>query len=57
MTDEETRCVSFPRRCGGLVDEANAGGSTTLQGGVEVVDGEADVMDSGAPFGHEPADR
>ena len=42
---------------GGFVDEANAGGATTLQGGVDVIDGEADVMDPRPSLGHEAADR
>lgn len=42
---------------GGLVDEPNAGRTTTLEGGVEVIDGEAEVMDSGPTLGHKSADR
>jgi len=42
---------------GGLVDEANPGRATTLQGGVEVVDREAQVMDAGTTLGHKSANR
>ena len=41
---------------GGFVDEPNAGGTTTLEGGVEVVDKEAEVVNSRPAFGHKPAD-
>ena len=40
----------------GLVDQPNSRGAATLQGGVEIVDGEADVMDTGTTFGDELAD-
>ena len=53
---EERDAFLFRADAGGLVDEANAGGSTTLQCGIEVVDGEANVMNPGAAFGDEPAD-
>ena len=40
-----------------FVDEANTSGPAARQRSVEVVDGEADVMNPRAAFGHEPADR
>ena len=42
---------------GGLVNKANAGRTTPLEDGVEVVDGEAEVMDSGPTLGYKSADR
>ena len=42
---------------GGLVDEPNAGRSTTIERGVEVVDREAQVMDAGTTLGHKSANR
>jgi len=42
---------------GGFVDESNTGRTTTRESGVEVVDEEAEVMDSGPTFGHKSADR
>ena len=41
----------------GLIDESNAGGATALEDLVEVVNGEADVMDPRAAFGHKAANR
>lgn len=41
---------------GGFVDEAEAGIPTAPERTVQVVDGEADVMDAGAAFGDELAD-
>jgi hypothetical protein len=40
----------------GLVDQSNTRCTTTLEGIVEVVDGEADVMDAGTSSGDELAD-
>ena len=40
---------------GGFVDEPNAGCTTTLEGGVEVVYEKAEVMDAGPALGHESA--
>src|SRR4029079_6884374 len=40
-----------------MVDKRNSRLDAALQSCVEIVDGKADVVDPGAPFGHEPADR
>jgi hypothetical protein len=42
---------------GRLVDEADAGGAAALEGVVEVVDRETDVMDAGPAAGDELSDR
>ena len=54
---EERDTFPFGADAGCLVDEANSGGAAASEGTVEVVDGEADVMDAGATFGDELADR
>ena len=38
---------------GGFVDEPDAGCTTTLEGGIEVVNGKAEVVDSRPALGHE----
>lgn len=40
-----------------FVDELNAGRPAPRQRRVQIVDGEADVMDSRTPFGHKARDR
>ena len=53
---EERNTFPLGTEPGRLVDEANAGGTAARERTVEIVDGEADVMDSGAAFGDELAD-
>src|SRR5258708_317443 len=50
--------VCVASRCHGrrLVEEAEAGRLAAGERGVEIVDGEADVMDARTPVGDEPAD-
>ena len=40
-----------------FIDEPNTGDATAVESRVEVVNGEADVMDPRSAFGHEAADR
>src|SRR4051794_32538905 len=40
-----------------LVDQSDARGPAAGEGVVQIVDGEADVMNAGPPFREEPADR
>ena len=42
---------------GCFVDEANAGCATSFEGSIQIVDREADVVNSGAALGNEAADR
>ena len=53
---EERDTFPFGAEPGRLVDQPKAGGAAAREGTVEVVDGEADVMDAGAAFGDELAD-
>ncbi len=53
---EERDTFPFGAEPGGLVDQPDAGGAAASERTVEVVDGEADVMDSGTAFGDELAD-
>ena len=40
----------------GLVDQSNSRGTAAIERTVEIIDGEADVMDAGTPLGDELAD-
>jgi len=42
---------------GGFVDESDTGGPASLESGVEIVDGEADVMDARTTLLYEASDR
>jgi len=53
---KERDAFPFRAQSGGLIDHSNAGGTASVQYGTEVVDGEANVMDSRTALGHEPAD-
>ena len=55
MEERDTFPFRTEARC--LVDEADTRGAAAIEGTVEVVDGEADVMDAWATFGDELADR
>ena len=52
---EERDTFPFGAEAGCVVDETNAGRSATCQRAVEIVDGEADVMNTGSTFGDELA--
>jgi len=54
---EERDTFPFRAEARDLVDQADSGGAAAVEGTVEVVDGEADVMDAWASFGDELADR
>src|SRR5215211_3495147 len=53
---EERDTFPFGAEPGCLVDQPEAGGPASAKRTVQVVDGEADVMDAGATFGDELAD-
>ena len=54
---EERDTFPFRAKARSFVDQANAGSAAAVEGTVEVVDGEADVMEARATFGDELADR
>jgi hypothetical protein len=54
---EEGDTFPFRAQAGRLIDEADSSGAAAGEGTVEIVDGEADVMDAGPTFGDELADR
>ena len=53
---EERDALALRTGAGRLVDEPDAGGAAARQGGVQILDGEADVMDAGAALREEPGD-
>ena len=53
---EERDTFPFGAESRHFVDQPNAGGPAARERTVQVVDGEADVMDAGASFGDELAD-
>src|SRR2546423_14813452 len=53
---EKGDALSFGAEARGLVDEPDGGSAAALEGGVEVVDDEADVMNAGAAFCDELCD-
>lgn len=54
---QEGDAFAFGAYPGNLVDERDAGAPAAVEGGGEVVDSEADVVDAGPSFGDEPGDR
>lgn len=53
---DEGDALTFGADSGSLIDQSEAGGAAAVEGGIDVVDGEADVMDSGTSGGYEFAD-
>ena len=54
---DEGDSLAFGAETRDLVDEADAGGPAFVECAIEVVDGKADMMDTGAAFGDKLADR
>jgi hypothetical protein len=53
---QERDTFPFGTEAGGLVDQPDTGGPAALERTVEVVDGEADVVNARSPLGDELAD-
>jgi hypothetical protein len=53
---DEGDTFAFGADSRGFVDQAKAGGSAAREGGVEVIDGETDMMESWTAFLEEPTD-
>lgn len=54
---EESNALSFGPKARDLVDEDDVGGPTTIECGIEIVDGETQVMDTGSAFVEELRNR
>ena len=53
---EERDLLALGAQSGLLVDETNAGSAAALEGGIEIVHDEADVVNAWTAFGDELAD-
>src|ERR1044071_7184732 len=53
----EGDAFAFSTEAGNVIDEFDAGRTAALQRGIEVIDGETDMMKTGTALGDEFADR